>query len=185
MIIRQPINCGWSATYQEEICTKAIDLTLNILLEVLLLRGTMNHCESLSHQLRDARRAILSRRKINRRENVPGNRRRERDGRPCRRMTSEWENDWRSRQTCRSACSPENEGKGEHRVRVTFDRPLFDTSKIKKAQDSVAVKKTSATSSEQCFALRWRRWFNHELISQKKYTGKDLSILLLWGEDYF
>jgi len=31
-----------------------------------------------------------------------------------------------------------NEGKGEHRVRVTFDRPLFDTSKIKKAQDSVA-----------------------------------------------
>ena len=33
---------------------------------------------------------------------------------------------------CRSACLFENEGKGEHQVRVTFDRPSFNTSRQKK-----------------------------------------------------
>jgi len=127
--------CAWINRLTEDELVRSLLNGLPIILaEVLLLRNTMNHCESLSHQLQDARReAQVAARKINRRENVPGYRRREkdrgrkrekerkgekreseRDGRPCRRMTSERMIGGGGRQA--STCSPEDEGRGEHRV---------------------------------------------------------------------
>jgi len=66
----------------------------------------MNHCEPLSHQLRDARREVAAKNQL--KGKCPEEKAtEERDGRPCRRMTSKWENDRRSRQVCadRPACS--------------------------------------------------------------------------------
>lgn len=150
------------------ICTKAIDRTPNIFLEVLLLRGTMNHCESLSHQLR---REIQPRRKINRRENALRNRD---GGETADRVQTddervrEWSED--PSQACRSACSPEDEGKGEHRVCVTFNRPSFDISKAKKKHTS---EKTSTMSSRRCLVLRRERRFNCEFMKYARF-GKRL-----------
>lgn len=78
IIIRSLIDCEWPATYQPRLTRKLIGWTPNMHAEVLLLGNTMNHCESLSHQLR-REKSIEGKTPDDERE----------DDRPCKRMTSE------------------------------------------------------------------------------------------------
>lgn len=132
----------------------------------------MNHCESLSHQLRDARREVAAKNQSKGKcpeEKATGERR------PTVQTDDERVREWSEEppSLCQSACLLENAGKGEHQVRVTFDRSSFNTSKTKKKQDVAVEKKTSTASSRQCLVLRRGRWFNYEFIPQKKYGFRE------------